>query len=118
MLRTKTKLDPNKQSLLQRIHIDGPLLAGLLALMAVGLLTIYSAGGQDWGLVQRQLVRLGVAMAVMFALAQIPPLAFRRMSVYFYIVGVLMLVGVLLFGVVGKGAQRWLDLGGGAIPTV
>ena len=107
----RTKLEPNKQSLLHKIHIDGPLLLGLLVLMSVGLVTIYAAGGQDWGLVQRQLIRLGIAMTVMFAVAQIPPLAYRRMSIYFYIVGVLMLVGVLLFGVVGKGAQRWLDLG-------
>lgn len=106
-----TKLDPNKQSLLEKIHIDGPLLLGLLLLMAVGLVTIYSAGGQDWGLIQRQLVRLAIAMSVMLLLAQIPPLAFRRFSVYFYVAGLIMLITVLIFGVTGKGAQRWLDLG-------
>ncbi|MCC2615815.1 rod shape-determining protein RodA [Aestuariibacter halophilus] len=107
----RTKLEPNKQSLLNKIHIDGYLLLGLLALMGVGLVTIYAAGGQDWHLIQRQLIRLGVAMAVMLTLAQIPPMAYQRLSIYFYVVGVLMLVGVLAFGVVGKGAQRWLDLG-------
>ncbi|MDP5041304.1 MAG: rod shape-determining protein RodA, partial [Paraglaciecola sp.] len=49
--------------------------------------------------------------AVMLAIAQVPIAAFRKLSLYFYLVGVLMLVGVLVFGVVGKGAQRWLDLG-------
>lgn len=97
-------------SILQRLHIDGILLIGLLTLMGVGLVTIYSAGGQDAGLIQRQLIRLGLALAVMFVMAQIPPMAYRRLSVYGYVVGLLMLVAVLLFGDMGKGAQRWLDL--------
>ena len=100
----------NRPSLLQRIHIDGILLVGLLTLMGVGLFTIYSAGGQDAGLIQRQLIRLGLALAVMFVMAQIPPMAYRRLSVYGYAVGLIMLVAVLLFGDMGKGAQRWLDL--------
>lgn len=107
----RTQLNPNYKSFLQRIHIDGVLLLGLIALMAVGLVTIYSAGGQDIGLIQRQVVRLSLALVVMFILAQLPPMLYRGMSIYFYVIGLLMLVGVLLFGVVGKGAQRWLDLG-------
>ncbi|GAC14924.1 rod shape-determining protein RodA [Aliiglaciecola lipolytica] len=107
----RTKLEPNKQSIFTKVHIDVTLLVGLLVLMAVGLVTIYSAGGQDIELIQRQVIRLGVALFVMLLLAQIPILAYQRMSIYFYIAGVLMLVAVLLFGVTGKGAQRWLDLG-------
>ncbi len=107
----RTKINPNQQSILSRMHIDGLLLIGLLTLMGVGLVTIYSAGGQDLALIQRQLIRLGLALVVMFVMAQIPILAYQRMSVYFYAAGVLMLLGVLFFGVSGKGAQRWLDLG-------
>ncbi|BDX07272.1 rod shape-determining protein RodA [Planctobacterium marinum] len=105
------KLDSRNQSFLYKIHIDGPLLLGLLTLMIVGLFTIYSAGGQDWALVQRQIIRLGVATAVMLALAQVSPTVFRRLSVYIYLTGILLLIAVLLVGVTGKGAQRWLDLG-------
>lgn len=101
----------NKQSLLERLHIDGFLLLSLLCLMFIGLLTIYSSGGQDWDLVYRQLVRLGVSIVIMIGLAQLPILFYQRLSIYFYIAGILMLLGVLLFGVVGKGAQRWLELG-------
>lgn len=107
----KNNFTTNKQSFLERVHIDGFLLLALLCLMFVGLLTIYSAGGQDWDLVYRQLVRLGIAIVIMIGLAQLPILAYQRISIYFYIVGILMLVGVLFFGVIGKGAQRWLDLG-------
>ncbi len=107
----RTKLLPNERSFLSKIHCDGPLLLGLLVLMAVGLFTIYSAGGQDIQLIQRQLVRLGVAMGVMLVIAQVPINTYQKLSIYFYIVGIGMLVAVLLVGVSSKGAQRWLDLG-------
>ena len=106
-----TIINPNRTSILQRIHIDGVLLIGLLTLMAVGLITIYSAGGQDPALIQRQVIRLGLALVVMVVLAQIPPMMYRGMAIYFYVIGLLMLLAVLFFGVVGKGAQRWLDIG-------
>nr|WP_136252490.1 rod shape-determining protein RodA [Ningiella ruwaisensis] len=102
---------PARRTLLERIHIDGFLLFSLLSLMLVGLLTIYSSGGQDMELVQRQLVRLGLALFVMFFLAQIPVRFLQRIAIYAYAGGVLMLIGVLLFGDIGKGAQRWLDFG-------
>ncbi|WP_051288606.1 rod shape-determining protein RodA [Brumicola pallidula] len=97
--------------MLERLHIDGFLLFALMCLMGIGLVTIYSSGGQDWNLVNRQLTRLGIALIVMFILAQIPPMAYRRLAVYFYSFGLIMLILVLLVGVIGKGAQRWLDLG-------
>lgn len=87
------------------------LLSGLLVLMVVGLITIYSAGGQDIGLIQRQLTRLALALGVMLVVAQIPPMAYQKLSVYFYVIGIGMLIAVLVVGVSSKGAQRWLDLG-------
>ncbi|MEW9796728.1 rod shape-determining protein RodA [Alteromonas sp. CYL-A6] len=103
-------LAPNKQTLLKRLHIDGWLLAGLLTLMGIGLVTLFSASGQDMAQVERQITRLVVGLIVMFVMAQIPPMAYRRLSTYAYLGGLLMLIAVLLFGDVGKGAQRWLDL--------
>lgn len=84
---------------------------GLLALCAFGLVVLYSASNQDLGSVKRQLVRLGLALGLMLALAQVHPARLRTWSPPVYVLGVLMLVGVLLVGDVGKGAQRWLDLG-------
>jgi rod shape determining protein RodA len=107
----RAMLNPNKISFLQRIHIDGWLLLGLLVLSGVGLVTLYSASGQDMGQMQRQFVRLGLSFVVMLALAQLPPGFYRRLSIYAFVVGLLMLIAVLLFGDMGKGAQRWLDLG-------
>lgn len=99
------------RNLWQKLHIDLPLLLGILSLMALGLFIVYSAGGQSIDIVYRQAVRLGIALIVMLVIAQIPPLSYRKWAVPVFILGVLMLVAVLLFGHVGKGAQRWLDLG-------
>ncbi len=104
--------DQQKQrSIMQRLHIDGWLLLGIFSLMILGLFVVYSAGGQEMAIVYRQIVRLGIALLVMFFVAQIPPLVYRKWAVPVFIIGILMLVAVLAFGHVGKGAQRWLDLG-------
>ena len=99
------------QTLWQRLHIDLPLLIGILCLMTLGLFVVYSAGGQEIDIVIRQAIRLGIALVVMFLVAQIPPLSYQKWAVPVFIIGLLLLIGVLLFGHIGKGAQRWLDLG-------
>ncbi len=101
----------NKTTFLEQIHVDGFLLFSLISLMVIGVLTIYSSGGQDIGLIQRQMIRLGLAFFVMFILAQLPIQFYRQIATISYVVGLCMLVAVLLFGDMGKGAQRWLDIG-------
>jgi len=98
-------------SLLTRLHVDLPLLIALLLLCGYGLLVLLSATDHDPAKLDRQLVRLGIAFAVMIVVAQIPPLHLRRWAPLLYLAGVSMLVAVLFMGEVGKGAQRWLDLG-------
>ena len=95
----------------QRVHIDVPLLLGILSLLTLGLFLVYSAGGQETGIVFRKLRSITVALVAMIVIAQIPPLYYRKWAVPVFVIGLLMLVAVLLFGHVGKGAQRWLDLG-------
>ena len=110
-MRSSGQDHQKERSLWQKLHIDLPLLLGILSLMALGLFIVYSAAGQSIGIVYRQAVRLGIALVVMLVIAQIPPLSYRKWAVPVFIVGLLMLIAVLLFGHVGKGAQRWLDLG-------
>lgn len=105
---------PSRWSLtkaLRLIHIDISLLVGLLVLLVVGLMVLYSAGGQDSGLLVRQLIRMGAAFFVLLMVAQIHPDRMRDSSYWLYGVGLILLVAVLAFGHEGKGAQRWLDLG-------
>ena len=95
---------------LQYLHIDPALLAGLLLLMAAGLGILYSASDGSIELVQRQIIRLSIAFAVMFFVAQIPQHTLYLWAPWFFAFGIVLLILVLLAGDVGKGAQRWLNL--------
>lgn len=101
----------SRSSLLGRLHLDGPLLVALLAIAAVGLLILYSAGRQDMALVIRQGIHIGIGFVVLFVLAQLPPYQLKYWTPWIFAGGVLLLLAVLVLGVTGKGAQRWLNLG-------
>ena len=115
LLDTPLYADENHLStgrrLLQKFHIDLPLLVGLLVLAGTGLFVLYSAGDQNMDLVTRQGIRLLIAFAVMFMIAQLSPDSIQHWSPWLFGLGLIMLVAVLAVGDVGKGAQRWLDLG-------
>jgi len=96
---------------MRRLHIDGPLLGGLLLISALGLVVLYSAVGESMRLWMNQVIRLGVAMVAMCVVAQIPPGFLRRWTPWAYIGGLILLALVLLTGEVGQGARRWLNLG-------
>ena len=100
-----------QQGALVGLHLDLPLLTGLILLCGVGLMILYSAGDQDIAQIKRQLIRLGIAFSVMLVVAQIPPIHLRRWSPWLFGIGLMMLIAVLFAGEVGKGAQRWLNLG-------
>ena len=97
--------------LLHRVHLDPLLLAGLLTVMAFGSFVLYSAAGNDFDLLIRQGARIGAAMAVMIAVAQINVAWLRRAAPWVYAVGLITLVLVLISGEMGGGAQRWLNIG-------
>lgn len=92
------------------LHIDMPLLASVLLVAGVGLLILYSAGGQQMGIITKQCLHLGVALLVMFIFAQISPTTWQRWAPWIYAVGVVLLVIVLFAGHRGKGASRWINL--------
>ena len=97
--------------LMRRLHIDGPLLVGLLLICGFGLFVLYSAVGESSRLLMNQLVRLGVAFVAMLIVAQLPPDFLRRWTPWGYAAGLVLLVLVLTKGDVGQGARRWLDIG-------
>jgi rod shape determining protein RodA len=99
------------QNFWQYIHIDGTLLAFLLLLCAAGLIILYSASNQRVHSIEFQSFRLFLAFCVMFAIAQIPPMALQRWAPWIYTIGLTLLFLVLLIGHIGKGGQRWLNLG-------
>lgn len=97
--------------LLFRFHIDLPLTIGIMLLSAMGMVVLYSAGDQSFELLNRQFLRLFIAFIVMLAIAQISPTTLKHWAPWMFGIGLLMLIAVLAFGEVGKGAQRWLNLG-------
>jgi rod shape determining protein RodA len=97
--------------LLRALRLDGMLLAALVAVSVFGMFVLWSAAGDNTALWLNQLARLGLGFAVMVALARVPEHFFRLLAPAAFAAGVVLLVVVALAGDVGKGAQRWLDLG-------
>lgn len=81
--------------LLRRMHIDGPLLGGLLLICGFGLFILYSAVGESSRLLINQAVRLSVAFLAMIIVAQLPPDFLRRWTPLGYTVGLILLILVL-----------------------
>jgi rod shape determining protein RodA len=92
-------------------HIDGMLLGAVLALMAVGIAVLFSASNASVARVSQQLMNALIALGIMWVFANIPPQHLRRLALPLYLLGVLLLVGVALFGEIANGARRWLDVG-------
>ena len=92
-------------------RIDRPLFAIVMAIVGVGFVTLFSAADQSLARLGNQAVSLGVALSAMWVIANVPPQTLSRVALPLYAAGVVMLVGVALFGVVVNGSRRWLDLG-------
>lgn len=93
------------------LYIDPSLLGLLLLLICFGLFILYSASNQNVGMVLRQSLRLVFALAIMVIFAFIPPHKYKIWTPWIYGVGLALLIAVMVMGKIGKGAQRWLDLG-------
>ncbi len=92
------------------LKIDGPLVIGLALISAYGLVVLYSASGQSGQTVVREVGHLVLGTAAMLLLAQVNPNFLRRSTPWIYLAGCFLLVVVAVFGHIGMGAQRWLDL--------
>ncbi len=104
--------DRRNKSFAAKMHIDLPLLAGLLILMGFGLMVLYSASGESQLQLRAQIIRLLIAFGAMIFFAWIPPRVYKKWTPVVFSIGIIMLVAVILVGEVGKGAQRWLSFGG------
>ncbi|TDE39581.1 rod shape-determining protein RodA [Antarcticimicrobium sediminis] len=94
------------------LYLNWPLALLLISVAGVGVLMLYSvAGGSFSPWADPQIKRFALGFVVMIAIAMVPIWFWRNMAALAYGVSVLLLVGVELFGTVGMGAQRWIDLG-------
>lgn len=94
-----------------RLHIDFWLFLGLVTISSYGLLVLYSAVGGSEKMFRNRIIQVALGFTVMFVMAQFSPRFYQRIAPYGFVIGVILLLLVDLFGTTSKGAQRWLDLG-------
>ncbi len=92
-------------------YLDLPLFAVILMLCALSLVVLYSAGGEDLNTIIKHAIRVSFALLLMFLFTRISPTTLSHWSPHVYLAGLGMLFIVLAVGIIGKGAQRWIDLG-------
>src|SRR5690606_25564590 len=90
---------------------DPTMLLGLALLMALSIVTMYSAAIDYPGRFDAHLRNLLLSLGVMAFAAHLPLGVWMRAAVPLYVTGVALLVAVALFGDISKGARRWLDIG-------
>lgn len=94
------------------VHLNWPLVLLLISVAGVGFLMLYSvAGGSFTPWAEPQMKRFGVGLVVMLMVAVVPIWFWRNIAVVAYSLTIVLLIFVDLFGAVGMGAQRWIDLG-------
>lgn len=91
--------------------IDLPLLVIVLAISAIGLCTVYSATLDSATRLTSQMQNMGIAILLMWMIALIPPQRWMQLSIFFYLIGIALLLAVFFGGVTVNGAKRWLSLG-------
>ena len=90
---------------------DKPLALIVFLLFATGIVALYSAAIDMPGRVEDQLRNILLSYVVMLVVAYMPTQLLMRIAVPLYTVGVALLIGVAMFGLIRKGARRWLNIG-------
>jgi len=92
-------------------HVDVPLFLITLTIMLFGLSTVYSATYDGSNRTAAQMMNMLLGLSVMWGVAQLPPQKLMRFGVPLYVLGVVLLVLVYLFGIKVNGSKRWLSIG-------
>lgn len=103
-------------SLLQRLQpffrgFDGWLLLALAMLASIGLVAMYSSGYDHGTRFADHGRNMLLATGILFVVAQIQPQRLLAIAVPVYVLGVVLLLAVAMFGITKKGSQRWINVG-------
>ncbi|MCA3208136.1 rod shape-determining protein RodA [Cupriavidus sp.] len=90
---------------------DKPLALIVFLLFATGIVALYSAAIDMPGRIEDQLRNILLSYVVMIVIAYMPTQLLMRIAVPLYTVGVALLIAVAMFGLIRKGARRWLNVG-------
>ncbi|MBE6984264.1 MAG: putative lipid II flippase FtsW [Ruminococcaceae bacterium] len=99
--------------------MDLPYLVLTLILMALGLVMLFSASfpsaynetGNSASYFTSQAIYAAIGLGAMYFVSRVPYEWYFKCSKLLYVIAVGLLVAVFLFGLVGGGAQRWLNMG-------
>ena len=83
----------------------------LLGLAAIGFFTFLSASQNTPVQITDELRNLALSFLVMWIVSRIPPKWLEMGAVWIYGLGVTLLVAVAVFGLIKKGARRWINIG-------
>lgn len=99
--------------------VDWSLVGVILALLSIGVLTIYSVTSNNQGgsipIFAKQAVWIAVGSLAFITVAHVDYHKLARLSYILYGIGLLLLVIVMISGKTSRGAQRWISLGPVAI---
>ena len=90
---------------------DWLLVLAVLLLASAGLIAMYSSGFDHGTRFIDHTRNMLLAAGILFVVAQVPPQRLMALGPPLYVLGVALLVGVALFGITKKGAQRWINVG-------
>ncbi len=103
-----SRFDPRKWPGYLMAPLDGALLTIVVLILGFATVVMVSASPER---LDTLALNVGVAFVVMWIAASIPPQRMMSIALPLYVLGVLLLIGVALFGDVSKGARRWLNIG-------
>jgi rod shape determining protein RodA len=95
-------------------YLDWPLALSTFGLVAIGLLTVYSATsipGAHQGLWMKQLAWCGIAFVAAWVVASVHYRLYDSLAWPLYAIAIVLLVAVLVVGTTRMGARRWIEIG-------
>lgn len=108
---TTRRLNRLKVILRKFYALDKTIILVLLLLCGINLVVQISANDDIFQRMINDMIYLGISFVLLFVIANITTGQLKHIAVPFYIISIILLVGVILFGTRLHGAQRWLNLG-------
>lgn len=85
----------------------------MVLMSSIGFAMMYSAAGgsfSPWA--SRQMIRFAIALVLLVGIAMTPPATLLRYSYLIYGICLIILIAIEVAGFMGKGAKRWVEIGG------
>ena len=82
-----------------------------LGLAGISFIVFLSAGQGTPVAIIDQLRNLLIAFVIMWIVSQIPPKWLEMAAIWIYGIGIALLIAVAIFGLIKKGARRWINVG-------